>query len=310
MTTEAPDLAILKSHFQYHADWPKKGITFINILPALRNPLAFEIMISHILSHIFTITIPKLNNGKSIDAVVGLDARGFLLGPIIAMRLGAAFVPVRKQGKLPGQCVQATYEKEYGQDIFEMQAGSIKQGSNVLVIDDLIATGGSARAAGELVEKLGSKTIEYVFVVGLPFLNGASKLNAPSYQYVARYRLTEQMLIFHSLCLQHDRRRRLGRFDTPYIEQYMSYLIQCSITTYTASRAVGSLRQHFGFFICRDTGLMSNCLETLYLWCNDKRVSCAKEVTDKSSGDNRKNNVPIKGHCNEHDDVLQTITSA
>jgi adenine phosphoribosyltransferase len=181
-TITAPDIQQLKSHFQFYPDYPKKGVNFVDILPVLRDPLAFELLISHITSHIFNVTIPKLANGKKIDAVVGLDARGFLLGPIIAMRLGAAFVAVRKQGKLPGECVQATYAKEYGQDIFEMQASSLAPGSTVLIIDDLIATGGSAHAAGELVEKLGSKTVEYIFVVGLPFLNGASKLNAPSYQ--------------------------------------------------------------------------------------------------------------------------------
>lgn len=180
--TTAPDILELKKHFQFYPDYPKKGVNFVDILPVLRDPVAFELLITHILTHIFNITIPKLADGKRIDAVVGLDARGFLLAPIIAMRLGAAFVPVRKQGKLPGKCVQATYAKEYGQDIFEMQESSLKSGSTVLVIDDLIATGGSAKAAGELVEKLGSKTVEYIFVVGLPFLNGASKLNAPSYQ--------------------------------------------------------------------------------------------------------------------------------
>ena len=181
-TITAPDIQQLKSHFQFYPDYPKKGVNFVDILPVLRDPLAFELLISHIVSHIFNVTIPKLPKGERIDAVVGLDARGFLLAPIVAMRLGASFVAVRKQGKLPGECVQATYAKEYGQDIFEMQASSLKSGSNVLIIDDLIATGGSAKAAGELVEKLGSKTIEYIFVVGLPFLNGASKLNAPAYQ--------------------------------------------------------------------------------------------------------------------------------
>lgn len=185
-----PDVAILKSHFEFHADFPKKGIYFCDILPVLRDPLAFEILMSHIMSHIFSVTLPKLHesagssSSKRIDAVVGLDARGFLLGPIVAMRLGAAFVPVRKQGKLPGKCVQASYAKEYGNDVFEMQSGAIPQGANVLVIDDLIATGGSAKAAGDLIKQAGGNTAEYIFVVGGSNLGGASKLDAPAYRCV------------------------------------------------------------------------------------------------------------------------------
>ncbi|CAL1702199.1 unnamed protein product [Somion occarium] len=124
------------------------------------------------------------SSSKKIDVVVGLDARGFLFGPIIAMRLGAAFVPVRKKGKLPGECVTATYEKEYGTDSFEMQADAIKPGQNVVVIDDLIATGGSAKAAGELVAKCGGKTLEYLFIIELSFLKAAEKLDAPLYSLV------------------------------------------------------------------------------------------------------------------------------
>lgn len=107
---------------EYHPDFPKPGVNFCDILPVLRDPLAFESLISHILHHIFTVTLPKLREGvpdaekKSvkIDAIVGLDARGFLFGPQLAQRLGAAFLPVRKRGKLPGENVQAEYIKEYG----------------------------------------------------------------------------------------------------------------------------------------------------------------------------------------------------
>ncbi|EPQ31249.1 uncharacterized protein PFL1_01434 [Pseudozyma flocculosa PF-1] len=195
------DVAHLKSLFRFYDDYPKPGVRFCDILPVLRDPLAFELLITNIISHIFTQTIPSLPDstpasttplepgavpysGRKIDAVVGLDARGFLLGPIIAQRLGCGFVPVRKQGKLPGQCVQATYVKEYGEDIFEMQRDALNPGSRVLVIDDLIATGGSAMAAGELVKKCGSHVVEYVFVVALPFLKGEEKLDAPSYHLV------------------------------------------------------------------------------------------------------------------------------
>jgi len=100
------------------------------------------------------------------------------------MRLGAAFVPVRKQGKLPGQCVSVTYQKEYGLDSFEIQADAIKPGQNVVVIDDLIATGGSAKAAGELISKSGGKALEYLFIIELTFLKAAEKLDAPLYSIV------------------------------------------------------------------------------------------------------------------------------
>ncbi|EST08808.1 Phosphoribosyltransferase domain protein [Kalmanozyma brasiliensis GHG001] len=195
------DVAHLKSLFRFYDDYPKKGIRFCDILPVLRDPLAFELLITNIVSHVFTHTIPTLSDSspvpatplepgavsygnRKIDAVVGLDARGFLLGPILAQRLGCGFVPVRKVGKLPGACVQASYMKEYGEDVFEMQQDALAPGSRVLVIDDLIATGGSAKAAGELVKKCGSQVVEYVFVVAIPFLKGADQLDAPSYHLV------------------------------------------------------------------------------------------------------------------------------
>jgi len=166
-----------------HPDFPKKGILFLDIFPLFRNPLVFETLITHLVHRLTSHTIPA-SPSKKIDAVVGLDARGFLIGPVIALRLGAAFVPVRKQGKLPGKCVSAIYEKEYGADSFEMQLGSIQPGQNVVVIDDLIATGGSAKAAGELVAKQGGRTLEYLFIVELPFLKGAAALDAPVYSIV------------------------------------------------------------------------------------------------------------------------------
>lgn len=181
---DAKDVAILKSKFAFHQDFPKKGIYFCDIFPVLRDPLTFELLITHFVSHVFNTTIPNYAKGQKIDAVVGLDARGFLIGPIIALRLGASFVPVRKAGKLPGQCAKASYAKEYGDDVFEIQSDSIAKGANVIIVDDLIATGGSAKAAGELVKQLGAKTLEYLFIVGGSNLNGASKLDAPAYSLV------------------------------------------------------------------------------------------------------------------------------
>ncbi|KAF8517838.1 adenine phosphoribosyltransferase [Gautieria morchelliformis] len=173
------DVQYLKSLLGLYPDWPKKGVNFLDIFPILRDPIAFESLITHFVDHITSHTIPS--NKKNIDVVVALDARGFLLGPIIALRLGAAFVPVRKKGKLPGPCVTAQYIKEYGIDSFEMQTNAIKPGNNVIIVDDLIATGGSAKAAGELVSAQGGKTLEYLFIIGVPFLKGSDKLDAPTY---------------------------------------------------------------------------------------------------------------------------------
>ena len=181
------DVELLKQRFGYYQDWPKPGILFCDVLPVLRDPITFELLITNLMSHVFTDTLPKLASSDAsarINYVLGLDARGFLLGPVIAQRLGAGFVPVRKQGKLPGACVQATFEKEYGADVFEMQRDAIPAGANVLIVDDLIATGGSAAAAGSLVRQLQARVVEYVFVVSIPFLQGADKLEAPEYHLV------------------------------------------------------------------------------------------------------------------------------
>jgi len=177
------DVTYLRSLLGEHPDFPKPGIIFLDIFPIFRSPLALETLFTHLMHHIATVTLP-VNHIQKIDVVVGLDARGFLLGPPLALRLHAAFVPVRKKGKLPGECVRVEYEKEYGTDIFEMQSHSILPSQNVIVIDDLIATGGSAKAAGELIKLQGAKALEYLFVVGLPFLHGAEKLDAPAYWMV------------------------------------------------------------------------------------------------------------------------------
>ncbi|CAI2161716.1 7645_t:CDS:2, partial [Funneliformis geosporum] len=110
-----------------------------------------------------------------------LEARGFLFGPIVALRLNAAFAPVRKRGKLPGNIITAEYKKEYGVDVFEMQENAIKQNQNVIIVDDLIATGGTASAAGELVKKFGGNILEYIFIIELVELDGCQKLNSPIY---------------------------------------------------------------------------------------------------------------------------------
>lgn len=116
--------------------------------------------------------------------IVGLDARGFLIGPTLALRAGSKFVPVRKAGKLPGKLETVTYEKEYGADTFAIQTDSIKAGDKVLVVDDLIATGGSAAAAGTLVKKCGGHLMGFVFIIELTGLKGRDKLDAPVYTLI------------------------------------------------------------------------------------------------------------------------------
>ncbi|TFY80870.1 hypothetical protein EWM64_g3137 [Hericium alpestre] len=164
------DVRYIRSLLKEHPDFPKRGIVFLDIFPLMRNPTAFETLITHFLYHLTSQTVFK-SPTKKIDVVVGLDAR-------------AAFVPVRKQGKLPGECTQVSFEKEYGGDVFEMQSDAITPGQNVVVIDDLMATGGSAKAAGELIAKQSGNLLEYLFIIELTFLHGAKKLDAPSYSMI------------------------------------------------------------------------------------------------------------------------------
>lgn len=127
----------LKSSLRQFPDFPEPGILFEDILPIFADPEAHEGLLRAL-----ELSVEKTGWGKP-DVVVGLDARGFLFGPSLALRLGASFVPVRKRGKLPGPCETAEYQKEYGSDFFQMQADAVKQGQKVLVVDDIIATGTS-----------------------------------------------------------------------------------------------------------------------------------------------------------------------
>ncbi|RHZ44103.1 hypothetical protein Glove_759g17 [Diversispora epigaea] len=172
------DIEKVKSLIRTIPDFPKKGISFKDIFPIFQDPTAVETLISYLVNHVNT-TI-----NEKVDVIVGLDARGFLFGPILALRLGAAFVPVRKQGKLPGEIISAEFVKEYGVDIFELQKEAIKPGQNVIIVDDLIATGGTAHAAGNLVEGSGGKILEYIFIIELIDLNGKNLLKAPVHSII------------------------------------------------------------------------------------------------------------------------------
>ncbi|KAI9729322.1 MAG: adenine phosphoribosyltransferase [Cirrosporium novae-zelandiae] len=168
----------LRKSIRQFPDFPRAGILFEDIFPLFADPSVHEALISALELHILTQS--GLADNKP-DIIVGLDARGFLFGTTLALRLGAGFVPVRKRGKLPGECVEAAYEKEYGTDYFQMQKDSIKPGQKVIIVDDLIATGGSAAAAGSLVKQLGGNLLAYIFIIELDFLKGRDKLHAPAY---------------------------------------------------------------------------------------------------------------------------------
>ncbi len=148
-------------------DFPRKGILFRDITPLLLNGPAFAGAIDVLYGRYA---------GKGIDKVVSVEARGFILGSVIAYKLGAGFVPVRKPGKLPAETIRESYTLEYGEDTLEMHTDAVQQGDSVLVVDDLLATGGTAVAASRLVERCGGTVRELAFLIGLPFLNGREKL--------------------------------------------------------------------------------------------------------------------------------------
>ncbi|KAK6214821.1 adenine phosphoribosyltransferase [Colletotrichum tabaci] len=160
----------LKGALRHFADFPIKGIDFVDIMPLFLDPVVHQA-----LGEILELQVKEAFESLP-DVIVGLDARGFLFGPGMALRLGTGFAPVRKQGKLPGPCVTAEYQKEYGSDFFQMQQDAIKPGQKVLIVDDIIATGGSAKAAADLVKKLGGDIIGYLFILEIPGLNGREKL--------------------------------------------------------------------------------------------------------------------------------------
>ncbi|CAG8973971.1 hypothetical protein HYALB_00010091 [Hymenoscyphus albidus] len=166
----------LRAALRQFPDFPIPGIDFLDILPLFSDHQRHTSLIRAL-----ELQVLAMNHGVKPDLIVGLDARGFLFGPSLALRLGAGFAPVRKQGKLPGPTETAKFEKEYGADGFEIQKDAVKKGQTVLVVDDIIATGGSAAAAGQLVQQLGGNLMGYLFILEIDFLKGRDKLNAPVY---------------------------------------------------------------------------------------------------------------------------------
>lgn len=159
----------LRSHIRTVPDWPAPGVQFRDITPLLQNPKVFRVLID---AFVHRYMDPALRP----DVVAGLDARGFILGAVIAYELNVGFVPIRKKGKLPFTTVQETYELEYGSATVELHTDAVQAGQKVLLIDDLIATGGTMMAGRKLLEKLGAHVMEGAAIVDLPELGGSNKL--------------------------------------------------------------------------------------------------------------------------------------
>lgn len=157
----------LKSFIRDVPDFPKPGIIFKDITPLLKSPQAFKVMTDAFVQRYKT---------KKVDVILAVDARGFLLAGPLAVRLGLGIVPMRKKGKLPYKTHSFDYQLEYGKDTVEIHQDAVEPGNRVLVVDDVLATGGTARAAVELVTRSGGRVVECAFLMELSFLNGRDKL--------------------------------------------------------------------------------------------------------------------------------------
>ena len=157
----------IRAHIRTVPDWPAPGVMFRDITPLLANPRVFRVLIDQFVHRYFS---PRP------DVVAGLDARGFIIGSVLAYELGVSFVPIRKKGKLPFTTVEETYELEYGSATVEIHTDAVKPGDRVLLIDDLIATGGTMMAGRRLLERLGAQVIEGAAIVDLPELGGSQRL--------------------------------------------------------------------------------------------------------------------------------------
>jgi adenine phosphoribosyltransferase len=165
----------IKSRIRAIPDYPKKGIMFRDITTLIKDPVGFRLVIDNL-------TQRYLENGVDFDVIVGIEARGFIIGSALAYALGKGFVPVRKPGKLPADTVSQEYALEYGTDKIEIHIDALEKGARVLLVDDLLATGGTALAAASLVEKVGGVVSEMAFIVNLPDIGGEEKILAKGYK--------------------------------------------------------------------------------------------------------------------------------
>jgi adenine phosphoribosyltransferase len=168
----------LKSRIRHVPDFPKPGILFYDVTTLLRDPQGFKLAID-------SLATPYM--GQPIDVVVGIESRGFILGSAVADRIGSGFVPVRKVGKLPSKTIRASYALEYGTDSLEMHADGVERGQRVLIVDDLLATGGTARATVDLVKEVGGRVEGLAFLIELVALEGRKRLAGENVLAVLQY---------------------------------------------------------------------------------------------------------------------------
>ncbi len=165
----------IKSKIRTIPDYPKKGIMFRDITTLIKDPVGFRLVVD-------SLTQRYSHSQFQFDTVVGIESRGFIIGAALAYALGKGFIPIRKKGKLPAEVEYQEYALEYGTDRIEIHKDALKRGERVLLIDDLLATGGTALAAAALIEKLGGVVVEMAFVVDLPEVGGRKKLLAKGYK--------------------------------------------------------------------------------------------------------------------------------
>lgn len=168
----------IKKYIRTVKDFPKPGIMFRDITTLLKEPEGLKASFDALI---------KFTKGLKIDKVVGIESRGFMLGAMMAKNLNAGFVPIRKPGKLPAETVKEVYSLEYGTDAIEIHKDAVNKGDLVLLHDDLLATGGTARAAINLIEKLGGKVVQVSFIIELGFLNGREKLKGYDVRSLVNY---------------------------------------------------------------------------------------------------------------------------
>ena len=168
----------LKKLIREVPDFPKPGILFYDITTLLKDPVGLHRAVDSLANHYV---------GRAVDRVVGIEARGFIFAPMVAYRLNSGFVPVRKPKKLPDECARVTYQLEYGQDSLEVHRDAISKGQEVLIIDDVLATGGTAAAVAQLVESLGGRVAGLGFLIELEFLKGREKLSRYELHSVLKY---------------------------------------------------------------------------------------------------------------------------
>jgi adenine phosphoribosyltransferase len=171
----------IKSKIRTIPDYPKKGIMFRDITTLIKDPVGFRIVID-------SFTQRYIAGNEAFDSIVGIESRGFIIGGALSYTLGKGFIPVRKAGKLPAETIRHEYALEYGTDVIEMHKDALSEGTRVLLVDDLLATGGTALAAAALIEKLGGLVVEMAFIVNLPDVGGSAKLLSKGYKI---YSLTE-----------------------------------------------------------------------------------------------------------------------